>query len=105
MLKEPYRTPNETRRVLIKKGPVSVESSLKELEDFYAGRPEWKVIKDGGVLGIPVQEYRMMNPPNPDRDGNVVFVRRKGSTRKQIDHYTVAETIESLDAHVKRHYD
>ena len=104
MLKEPRRTPNETKRVLIKKGPVSTESSLQELEEFYARRPEWKVIKDGGVLGIPVSEYRLMNPPNPDREGNVVFGQRKGSSRKQIDHYTVAETIESLNAHVKRHY-
>ena len=28
-------TPDETCRVLIKKGPISVETSLKELEDEY----------------------------------------------------------------------
>ena len=104
MLKEPCNTPKGTKRVLIKKGPVSVESSLKELEDFYASRPEWEVIKEGGVLSVPVQEYRLMNPPNPDRDGNVVFGQRKGSTRKQIDHYTVAETIGNLNAIIKEHY-
>ena len=34
-------------RVLIKKGPVSVEISLKELGDSYKSKPEWKVIEDG----------------------------------------------------------
>ena len=33
--------------VLVKLGPVSVETSLKELEEKYASRPEWKVIKEG----------------------------------------------------------
>ena len=32
--------PDENCRVLIKKGPVSVETGLKELEDNYASRPE-----------------------------------------------------------------
>ena len=43
-------TPDENCRVLIKKGPVSVETSLKELEENYASKLEWKVIEDGGVL-------------------------------------------------------
>ena len=49
-------------KVLIKKGPVSVETSLKELEEIYASKPEWKVIEDGGVLSIPVEEFRMNDP-------------------------------------------
>ena len=56
-------TPDENCRVLVKKGPVSVETSLKELEDNYESTPEWKVIEDGGVLSIPVEELRMENPP------------------------------------------
>ena len=32
--------PDENLMVLIKKGPVSVETSLKELEDNYASKPE-----------------------------------------------------------------
>ena len=43
-------------KVLIKKGPVSVETSLKELEEIYASKPEWKVIEEGGVLSIPLED-------------------------------------------------
>ena len=39
--------PDENCRVLIKKGPVSVVTSLKELEENYAFKPEWKMIEDG----------------------------------------------------------
>ena len=35
---------DENLRLLIKKGPVSVETSLKELEENYASKPEWKLI-------------------------------------------------------------
>ena len=36
----PIDTPDENRRVLIRKGPVSVETSLKELEENYSRKPE-----------------------------------------------------------------
>ena len=49
-------------KVLIKKGPTSVETSLKDLEENYASKPEWKVIERGGVLCVPVEEFRMINP-------------------------------------------
>ena len=49
---KPKESPDENLRVLIKKGPVSVETSLKEQEDTYEKKPEWKVIEDGGVLSI-----------------------------------------------------
>ena len=52
----PKATPDENCRVLIKKGPESVETSLKELEDIYENKPEWKVIEDGGVLSIRIGE-------------------------------------------------
>ena len=41
---KPKENPDENYRVLIKNGPVSVETSLKELEDNYESKPEWKVI-------------------------------------------------------------
>ena len=69
--------PDEKLKVLIKKGPVSVETSLKELEENYASKPEWKVIEDGGVLSIPVEELRMENPPRPNCSGQVVFREKK----------------------------
>ena len=87
--------PDENCRVLIKKGPVSVEMSLKELVDNYERKPEWKVIEDGGVLSIPVEELRMENPPRPDRSGQVVFKEKKGGGGKQIERYPVGQTIEN----------
>ena len=58
LLESPLESPDENLRVLIKKGPVSVETSLKELEENYASKPEWVVIEEGGVLSIPVEEFR-----------------------------------------------
>ena len=90
-------TPDENCRVLIKKGPVSVETGLKELEDNYASRPEWKVIEDGGVLSIPMEELRMENPPRPDHSGQVVFKEKKGGGGKQIESYSVVQTIDNIN--------
>ena len=56
-------TPDESCRILIKKGPVAVEASLKELEVAYESTPEWKMVKKGGVLSVPEEELRMGNPP------------------------------------------
>ena len=66
-------TPDDNARVSIKKGPVSVETSLKKLEEDYESKPEWKLIKDGKVLCVPVEELRMENLPKPDRPSQVVF--------------------------------
>ena len=74
---------DDLRKVLIKKGPVSLETSLKELEENYASKPEWKVIEEGGVLSIPVEEFRMINPPKPDRLGNVDFGKKISSQHRQ----------------------
>ena len=87
----PKENPDEKYRVLIKKGPVSVETSLKELEDNYKSKPEWKVIEEGGVLCVPVEEFRMINPPKPDRAGNIKFGEKKGrGAKQQIDSYSLA---------------
>ena len=94
---KPKENPDENYRVLIKKGPVSVETSLKDLEDNYKSKPEWKVIEDGGVLSIPVEELRMENPPRPDRSGQVVFKEKRGRGGNQIESYPVGQTIENLN--------
>ena len=66
-------TPDENYRVLVKKGPVSVETSLKELEEDYESKPEWKLIKEDGVLSVLMGELRMENPPKPNHSSQVVF--------------------------------
>ena len=84
--------------MLIKRGPVSVETSLKELEENYRSKPEWKVIEEGGVLSIPVEEFRMINPPKPDRLGKVEFEQKKGNgAGNQIENYPVGQTIKNLN--------
>ena len=90
--KKTKETPDET---LIKKGPVSVETSLKELEENYVSKSEWKVIEGGGVLSIPMEEFRMINLPKPDHSGSVGFGKKKGGG-KQIDSYPVAQTMNNL---------
>ena len=60
-------------------------------------RDRWKLIEDGGVLSIPVEELRMENPPRPDRSGQVVFKEKKGGGGKQIESYPVGQTIENLN--------
>ena len=45
MLDSPQETPDEDLRVLIKRGPNKEETSLKELEENNASKPEWKVIE------------------------------------------------------------
>ena len=70
--------PAENCKISIKKGPVSVETSLEELEENYESKPEWKLIKEGGMLSVPVEELRMENLPKPDRSGQVVFKEKRG---------------------------
>ena len=102
----PKATLDEKLRVWIKKGPVSVEISLKEIEENYERKPEWKVIEDGGVLSIPVEELRMENPPQPDRSsGQVVFKEKKGGGGKQIESYPVGQTIDNMNAFIRDKYE
>ena len=53
---------DEEKRILIKRGPVSAKTSLREIEIHYKSRPEWRVVEEGGVLSIPVEEFRMVKP-------------------------------------------
>ena len=93
----PQDIPDENLRVLIKKGPKSVETSLKELEENYARKPEWKVIENGGVLSVPVEEFRMMKPPKPDRSGIIKFQEKRGKgAGNQIESFPIAQTIHNL---------
>ena len=92
----PVQQPDENLRVLIKKGPVSEEMSLKDLEENYARKPEWKVIEDGGVLSIPLEEFRMLEPPKPDHSGQLAFDKKKGGKGTRIEDYAVCQTIEHL---------
>ena len=84
---------------------MSVETSLKELEESYASKPEWKVIEEGGVLSIPVEEFRMINPPKPDRAGHFEFEEKKGKgAGNQIENYPVGQTIKNMNEQILAKY-
>ena len=104
LLESPLKSPDKNLKILIKKGPVSEETSLKELEEYFANRPEWKVIEDGGVLSIPLEEFRMVDPPKPDRSGLVAFDKKKEGKGTKVEDYTVGQTIEHLNALVLSKY-
>ena len=87
LLKSPQQTLDEEFKVLIKKGPVSVETSLKELRENFAGKGNWRQIKEGGILSFPLDEFRMIDPPQPNQAGQVVFGR--GGKGTKIENYTV----------------
>ena len=82
MLGSPQQSPDENFKVLIEKGPVSVETSLRELEQTFAGKPSWKKIKDGGVLSVPLEEFRMEDPPQPNEAGQIDFSKGLKEPRK-----------------------
>ena len=96
LLKSPLESLDENLRVLIKRGPVSVETSLKELEEIYAGGASWEKIEDGGVLSVPLEEFRMIDPPKPNQAGQIDFEMDGRGTK--IENYTVGQTIEHLNA-------
>ena len=105
MLDSPQQTPDENLRILIKKGPNKENTSLKELDENYASKPEWKVIEGGGVLSIPMEELRMINPPRPDASGNVRFVEKRGKGAKnQIEGYPISQTICNLNEKILSNY-
>ena len=98
-------TPDKNYRVSVKRGPVNVETSLKELEEDYESKPEWKLIKEGGVLSVPVEELRMENLPKPDRSGQVVFKEKRGGGGKQIESYPVGQTIDHMNELLREKYE
>ena len=105
-LANPPENLDENKRVLIKKGPTSMQTSLKQLEENYAGKTEWKGIENGGVLSVPVEEFRMINHPKPDRSGNINFGNKKGrGGGNLIKSYTIAETVADLNEKVLNEYE
>ena len=92
---------DENYKVFVKKGPVSVETSLKEVEEAYESTPEWKMVKEGRVLSVPVEELRMENPPKPDRSGQVVFNEKRGGGGNQIERYLVVQTVSNLNEEMR----
>ena len=86
--------PDENCRISIKRGPVNVETSLKELEEDYESKPEWKLIKEGGVLSVPVEELRLENLPNRDK-------RRARGKHNEV----VGQTIKNLNEEIRDKYE
>ena len=99
------KLPDVDLRILIKKGPVSVDTSLKELEDHFEaeGTSEWTIINGDKVHSVPVEEFRLENPPCPNHSGQVVFGKKQGG-RKQIDNFPVGQTIGNMNAFVLDKY-
>ena len=104
MLTSPLYSLNDLQRVLIKRGPVSEETSLRELEKSFLSTPEWKVIKNGGVVSLPVEEFRMIHPPQPDKEGKIDYGRRVEGAGRKIEHYPPAQTIENMNLQIVSKY-
>ena len=102
LLKSPQQTLDEEFKVLIKKGPMSVETSLKELRENFAGKGNWRQIQEGGILSVPLDEFWMIDPPQPNQAGQVVFGR--GGKGTKIENYSVVQTIEKLNALILQKY-
>ena len=95
--------PPEDKTVLIKKGPsISVQTSLRDLEDMYKNNLEWDLVDRGGVLSVPVEELRMTNFPKPDRNGSMNFSKKKGVNL--IQNFPVGQTIGNLNAEILAKY-
>ena len=47
----------------------------------------------------------MENPPRPDHSGQVVFKEKKGGGGKQIDSYSIVQTIDNLNAMIREKYE
>ena len=69
---------------------MSVDTSLKELEEKFAVKTNWKQI------GVPLEEFRMIDPPQPNQAGQVVFGKCGKGTK--IENYAVVQTIDNLNA-------
>ena len=67
---------DKTKRAKINSGPTSVETCLEDLEVSFSKQQEWKVIKEGGVLNIPIEEFRLEHRPKPNHKGETQFGRK-----------------------------
>ena len=77
LLETPVQFVDESSKILIKKGSLSKETSLKEREDMYANSAAWRTIENGGLLSIPVEEFRMI--------------------KNQIESYPIAQTVSDMN--------
>ena len=42
------------------------------------------MIVEGGVLSVPVEEFRMNNPPKPDPSRNIEFGKKSGKAVENL---------------------
>ena len=93
MASRPTEIPDENCKISIRKaGSESTDWSLKDLEASYESSPEWRKIKDDGVLCVPVEEPRLRRRPEPGQSGKVTFPEHEYGKGNKIDNYTAAET-------------
>ena len=105
LLTSSQQSVDTSTRVLIKRGQVSEETSLSELEDIYARTAAWKKIEEGGVLGVPVEELRMAKPPKPDqKSGQFGFEKAKVGKGTKIEDYAVVQTVKNLNENILDKY-
>ena len=63
------------------------------------------MIEEGGVLSVPVKEFRMTNPPKLNRSGYIEFVEKKGKGAKNlIEYYPISQTITNLNEQIPSKY-
>ena len=105
LIKSNMQPVNEKIKILIKKGPISKELSLKEIEDIYSSGASWKQIEEGLVHSVPLEEIRVIDFPKPDRwPGQVEFATTRGGSGTKIENYTVVQTIANLNASILEKY-
>ena len=93
-----------SQRNNVNPGPRQVVTSLKGLEEIYASKPEWKVIDERKVLSIPVEEFRVIDLPEPDHSGKVDFGKRKDGKGNTIDEYLPIQKVGHLNKQIKTKY-
>ena len=104
LLRESEQGIVESKTIIIRKGPsVSVETSLRELEDIYEKTPEWDLVSNGGVLSVPVEELRTTNLPKPGPDGCLDFSKMKKGAHV-IQNFPVGQTIQNLKEEILAKY-
>ena len=105
LLTSTQQSVDTSTRVLIKRGPVSEETSLSELEEIYALTSAWKKIEDGGVLCVPIEELRMAKPPKPNQNsGQFGFQKANVGKGTKIEDYAVVQTIKDLNEKILDKY-
>ena len=80
LMRRKPEVPDTSLNLTIRSGPGTTRSlTLLTLKTEYAIREEVQRMILGFVLYLPVKEFRLVNLPKPDRQGNVKF--KEGPTR------------------------